>query len=410
MPNFIYKGRNLSGHPVEGIINADNKDQVASQLINNGVTPIDITQQTMTTQPDILKNLLAKMNEKEPGTDELILFSRQSYSLLKSGLPIVRAFKGLAELATNPVFAKSLNGVVDGLESGRPLSSAMSTYPKTFPAIFVNMIKVGEETGNLDEAFNQLSEYLQREKDTMNRIKDALRYPSMVFIAIFAALFIINIFVIPTFSDIFKAFDSELPLPTQILITISNFTLNFWPYILLGITLLFFSVRRYINSKQGRYQWDYYKLRLPIVGSIILRATLSRLMRAFSMAMSSGVPILQALNTIALSADNDYIAAKMRYIREGIERGDSLTRSATAANIFTPLVLQMMAVGEESGTVDQLMLEVADFYDREVDYELKGLSAAIEPILIVFIGGLVLMLALGIFLPMWDLGSAAMNH
>ena len=411
MPNFIYKGRSIAGYPVEGIINADNKNLAATQLMEKGVTPTNISSQPLSgDEKDVFKMFMGKMREKKPGLDDLILFSRQSHTLLKAGLPIIRAFKGLAELSTNPLFTKTLNQLIRALESGLPLSSAMKAHPKVFPPIFTNMIRVGEDSGHLDEAFEQLSSYLQREKDTIGRIKEALRYPAMVLIVMAIAIIIVNLFVIPAFSKVFTSFNVELPLATQLLITTSDFMLNSWHFILTGMILSGIMIHSYINTKQGRYQWDYYRLKLPLIGDIILRATLARLMRALSISLASGVPILHTLHTIGLASGNAYITDKMNDISSGIERGDTLTRSSAASGIFPTLVIQMMAVGEESGNMDELMLEVAEFYDREIDFDIKGLSAAIEPILLIFIGALVLVLALGIFLPMWDLGAAAMGR
>jgi MSHA biogenesis protein MshG len=211
--------------------------------------------------------------------------------------------------------------------------------------------------------------------------------------------------VIPTFEKVFSRLDAELPLPTRIILEVSRFSVSYWPYLLLGLVVLGVGVRWFLRTSGGRLFWHRLKLRLPIVGGILLRATLTRFARAFAMSFSAGVPLIQALNLTARAVDNVYVEGRLNLMRNGIERGDTLTRSARTTGMFTPLVLQMLAVGEETGAVDQMMLEVAEFYEREVDYDLKNLTSAIEPILIIFIGGMVLVLALGVFLPMWNLSQ-----
>ena len=207
-----------------------------------------------------------------------------------------------------------------------------------------------------------------------------------------------------------KGFHMQLPLPTRIILAISNFSVAYWPYLLVAGILAFFLIRRYLQTEKGRFKWDRAKLRLPIVGSILLRATLSRFARSFSMSFSAGVPLLQALGITARAVDNSYIESKLQQMGNGIERGDTLTNTAAGTEIFTPLVLQMLAVGEETGAIDTMLNDVAEFYEREVDYDLKNLTSAIEPILIVAIGGMVLVLALGVFLPMWNLTQIAHAH
>jgi MSHA biogenesis protein MshG len=269
------------------------------------------------------------------------------------------------------------------------------------------MVRVGETTGRMDEAFLQLARYLEREKDTRDQVKTAMRYPKMVVGAITIAMVIINIWVIPTFARVFKGFGAELPLPTQILIGISDFMVAYWYLLLALLVASIVAFKRYVRTERGEYQYDKFKLRVPLVGSILNRALLARFARAFAMSMKSGVPIVQSLASVARAVDNVYVSGHIDDMRTGIERGDNLTHTAHTTHMFTPLVLQMMAVGEETGAIDEMMEEVADFYDREVDYDLKALSSKLEPILIVIIGVMVLVLALGVFLPMWDLMAAA---
>lgn len=408
MPIFQYTGRNNQGQAVNGDIEASSSDAVAAQLLNTGITPINITQDVKVQKTNSTTNLNFDFNKnKKPTLDDLTLFSRQMYTLLRAGVPIVRAITGLADTTRNQVLQKTLHQVRADIEGGHELSTALSHFPDIFSHLFVSMVQVGENTGNLDDVFLQISGYLEREKSTRDQIKAAMRYPTFVIIAITIAMFIINMWVIPTFAKVFAGFNAELPLPTRILLGISEFTVDYWYIIIGGLLAFYFGLRHYIKTEKGHWQWDRFLTRIPIIGSIVLRATLARFARSFSMSLSAGVPLVTGLALVSRAVDNVYIGGHIADMRTGVERGDTLTRTAASTEMFTPLIIQMLTVGEETGNVDEMLLEVADFYDREVDYDVKNLTSAIEPILIVFIGIMVLVLALGVFLPMWDLASAA---
>lgn len=408
MPIYHYKARNARGEAIEADIEAASADVVAGQLFNTGVTPITIVEQAV--QVDLLDGLRKRMLIGRPTLVDLILFARQMHTLMRAGVPIIRAMSGLADTSRNATLAQVLRDVVTSLEAGRDLASSLSQHPEIFTALFVSIVQVGENSGRLDESFLQLSEYLELEKTTRDSIKSALRYPTIVIVAIAAAIAIINLKVIPVFAKVFAGFHAELPAATKILIATSNFTVAYWYVILGGMTLAVLGVRAYVKTDAGRYRWGRTKLRLPIVGSIIMRATLARYARSFAMSTRSGVPLIQALTVVAKAVDNDFVADRVLMMRNGIERGDTLTRTAAASGLFTPLVLQMLSVGEETGAVDEMLTEVAGFYEREVAYDLKSLSEKIEPIMLLAVGALVLMLALGVFLPMWDLAGAARGH
>lgn len=406
MPFFRYKVRDAEGNLQEGQTEAISAEALANQFQLANVVPISISAVKEQQGLDLTKYLRFKFKSKVT-LDDLILFCRQMYTLNSSGVPLVRAIRGLVETSRNPALGEALAEVVDDLESGMELSGGFSRHPQVFPPLLCRMTQVGEATGKLDEVFLHLAIYLEQEKDTINRIKSALRYPSFVVVAIFAAVIFISLFVIPAFEKVFASAGAELPLPTRILMGFSAFIQNYWYVLALLLVVLVVLVRQILKTKRGRYLWDKYKLKIPLVGDIILRSTLIRFSRGFNMSYVAGIPLSQALGYTARSVGNTYIGEKIDKIRNGIERGDNLTRSATQVGIFTPLVLQMLAVGEESGSIDTMLNDVAEFYEREVDYDLKNLSSAIEPILIMVIGGMVLVLALGVFLPMWNLASIA---
>lgn len=406
MPFFHYKVRDADGNLQEGQTEAMSAEALASQFQASSVVPISISAIDERKGID-LAGLLRSKTKSKVTLDDLILFCRQMYTLNSSGVPLVRAIRGLVETSRNPTLGEALAEVVEDLESGMELSGGFSRHPKVFPPLLCRMTQVGEATGRLDEVFLRLSVYLEQEKDTINRIKSALRYPSFVVVAIAVAIIFISLFVIPAFEKVFASAGAELPLPTRILMGFSAFMQNYWYVLIVLAILLVLLVRQVLKTERGRYIWDKYKLKIPLVGDIILRSTLVRFSRGFNMSYASGIPLSQALAYTARSVGNTFIGEQIEKIRNGIERGDTLTRSATQVNIFTPLVLQMLAVGEESGSIDTMLEDVAEFYEREVDYDLKNLSSAIEPVLIVVIGGMVLVLALGVFLPMWNLASIA---
>jgi MSHA biogenesis protein MshG len=296
--------------------------------------------------------------------------------------------------------------LAEQLEKGRTLSAAMAQHPKIFSRLVVSIVHVGENTGRLDESFLQLSSYFEQEMETKKQIKQATRYPTFVLFAIAVAMVLMNMLVIPQFATMFAKFNTELPWATKVLLASSNLFVNYWQWMLAVLIGLVWALKLYLQTEKGSYQWSYWKLKTPLMGSIIVRATLGRFSRSFSMMLRAGVPLTSALTLVAEAVDNDYMAEKIREMRKNIERGESLLRVAVQSELFTPLVLQMLAVGEETGQVDDMLTEVASFYEREVAYDLKSLTAKIEPILICIVSGMVLILALGIFTPMWDMLNA----
>jgi len=404
---FHFTGRDAQGSKVSGSREAGSADSLASELLAERITPLTIEEQAQASDNDVFAQLKESLRRKHVDLEELIIFCRQMYSLSKAGVPIIRAIGGLAESSRNLYLREVLQAVRSDLEGGQGMAVALNAHPKVFNTLFVSMISVGENTGQLDQAFRQVSVYLELERETRKRIKQATRYPLFVLSAMAVALVVINLFVIPAFAKVFAQFKADLPWATQILIGTSQFFQDFWWLLALLFGGSLFGFFKWIETDAGALKWDQIKLRLPIVGGIFERIALARFTRTFAMMYRAGVPLLQTLSINSASVGNRYIGQAILAMREGIERGEALTRTASASGLFTPLVLQMMAVGEETGALDDLFVEVADFYEQEVDYDLKQLADAIEPILIVAMGVLVLILALGVFLPMWELASAA---
>lgn len=407
MSQFRYTGRDAQGGKVAGVLQGASSDSVASELLAQRITPLTIEEQAEQRSSDAFAVLKEKLRRRSVDLEELIIFCRQMYSLSKAGVPIIRAIGGLAESHRNEYFREVLQDVRSDLEGGMSMAVALHSHPKVFNTLFISMVSVGENTGQLDQAFRQLSSYLELERETRKRIKQATRYPLFVLSAMAVALVVINLLVIPAFAKVFEQFHADLPLPTRILIGTSQFFQDFWWLLLMLGGGALYAFLKWVQTDAGALRWDGIKLRLPIVGGIFERIALARFTRTFAMMYKAGVPLLQTLSINSASVGNRHIGQAILAMREGVERGEALTRTASASGLFTPLVLQMMAVGEETGALDDLFVEVADFYEQEVDYDLKQLADAIEPILIVAMGVMVLILALGVFLPMWELASVA---
>ena len=405
MPRFTYTGRDRRGGFVESHMDANSADQVAGHLLETGITPIKI--EHLKIEVDVLEEFRRRYLKPRVAIDELITLCRQLHSLTRAGIPIIRAILGLAESSQNPGLKDALEDIADHLKAGHELSHALQRHPSLFTGLFISIVQLGEKTGLLDQSFKQIALYLEQDRETKKQVKSALRYPMMVIGAIAIALIVVNVFVIPAFESAFDAFGAELPPATLLLMATSKFTLNYWPHALAAMGFAWWMLRKYLETEAGQYQADRLKLKIPLVGNVVLRATLARYARAFAMTTEAGMPVLETLTVVSRAVQNAYVAEGIQGVRARIERGETLTRAAAASRMFTPLSLQMMSVGEESGTVAEMHLEIAIQYEEEVEYDLKKLTELIEPTLIVIVGAIVFVLALGIYLPLWELGSNA---
>ncbi|MGF1909083.1 type II secretion system F family protein [Vibrio kasasachensis] len=403
MSVFHYQGRNLDGSKVSGQVEAATMELATEVLIAKGVIPTELRAGK---KGGGLNFDLSSLFTPAIPLEVLVIFCRQMYSLTKAGVPLLRSMRGLTQNCANKQLKEALEEVTNELTNGRSLSAAMQLHPKVFSPLFVSMLSVGENTGRLDDALLQLANYYEQEVETRKRIKTAMRYPTFVITFILLAMFVLNVKVIPQFTTMFARFGVDLPLPTRILIATSDFFVNFWGLMLAAIFGCLFAFRAWVQTENGREKWDKFRLRMPIIGSVVNRAQLARFSRTFSLMLKAGVPLNQSLALSAEALDNRFLENRLLEMKASIEAGSSISNTAIATGIFTPLVIQMIAVGEETGRIDELLVEVADFYDREVDYDLKTLTARIEPFLLVVVAGMVLILALGIFLPMWGMLDA----
>lgn len=405
MPMFRYIGRNLRGERVEGRLEAAAPEKLADQLAGLGIIPITIRREEP--KAALSLNLGGQVGSGRIKTVDLIFFSRQMYTMLRAGVPILQAMDGLLTSTTNGALVQVIRKIRDGLASGLDISAALRAHPHVFSRLYLSMVQMGETTGNVAESFRSMGDFLEQEKELVQRVKGALRYPVIVLVAIALAMIVINIKVIPAFTGIFAKLGTELPLATKLLIASSHLFTEYWHLMLLGVGATIYGIRALLATPPGRLAWDKAKLNLPIFGKIITWSTLARFTRALAVTNKAGVPIAQALPLVGGAMDNRFVESRVLEMQSNIEQGMSFARAAELCGLFPPLVLQMLRIGEETGELDELIVEVAAYYEREVDYTIKNLSSLIEPVLIVIIGVMVLIVALGVFMPMWGMLNAA---
>lgn len=401
MAIFRYRARTDNGRTVMGRIDAVTTIAAALRLESGGMLPIEIA--PVTDREFSASDWLRKAGVGMPTTADLVMLTRQMYTIAKAGLPWLRGLRGLAESTRQPVLRDALQQALVGLEAGNDLAQSLASRAGVFPEIYLSMVRVGEQTGTLDTVLLRLAEFLHNQQDLKERVTSALRYPLIVIGAIVAAMGVLSVFVIPKFAPLFRQLGDGVPLPTKILLGASGFVQSHWLVVLGAVVAGVVAFRLTTRQGAGRYRWHQARLALPIFGKLLLESILARVVRTLSLALGAGLPMIQALDLVTRAADNEFVSAKLVAMRTQLESGDPLSRSAASAAIFPPLLLQMMEVGEETGELTRLLEEVADYYQREVDHTVKNLSALIEPVLMVVVGAMVLILALGIFLPLWEM-------
>ena len=415
---FIWRGRNAGGQVVEGQLEAASEAGVVEQLMAMGVVPIHIAISVVagssaTSWLAQVISWLVRFNSwvvlvtrKPVVTEDTMLFSRQMYTLSKAGIPIMRGLEALKASTAKPAMLDVLNDIFFSLQQGRKLSTAIGTHPEVFGAFYVAMIKSGEVTGRLPEVFLRMHAYIAFNIEVGGRIKQATRYPMYVVTSLTMALVVINIYVLPGFSKVYSGLEEDLPTITRMMLSFSELMVHSWPMLLALLVAGWLVIKGVLRTPEGSYNWDRLKIRLPVVGDIILKSTLARFANGLALSNQSGVPLVQSLTMAADTVGNTFVGERIRKMRKGIERGKSIAFCAVATGLFEPIALQMIAVGEETGELNDMLLELAGMYERETDQSIKSMTAAIEPIMVGIIGVMVLLLALGVYLPMWDLGEA----
>ncbi|RMF09557.1 MAG: type II secretion system F family protein [Candidatus Neomarinimicrobiota bacterium] len=402
MPTYSYKAFDESGMIVTGDFEASNYGEALDYLQTSlEYTPIKVTEKKESALSVFLRRF-----QKVP-VEEVMNFTKQLQTLEHAGVPVLTSISALREQADSPAFKAVLESVYHDLESGLSFSESLSKHPDVFPEFYIHSVKAGEEAGALEEVLNKLNEQLGRQADITRRIKKALRYPMMVMTAIVIAFVVIITFVLPNFIKMFAmGGQAELPLPTRILIGISDAFQNYWWLIFGSIVLIGFSFNYYIHTKQGRYNWDKFKIHMMVFGKLFHMVSIARFASTLQTLNKSGLPILQSLEIGAKSTGNKVIEKAIQEIAVGVKQGQGLTIPFRKSKMFPPLVIQMISVGEESGSLDEMLVNVAEHYDTLVNSAVDGLMTAIEPIMTVIIGSLVALLAAGMFMPMWGMIEA----
>lgn len=406
MANFQYKARDRSGGLIKGEMEAPSREMVGQELGRLGQFPVSI-EEIKGGGTELSLNLNLDQYFSRIKIDDMVLFSRQMSTLFRAGIPLLGILSALSEQMENVRFRKVIDEMRQGIQDGLSLSEAMSRHPDVFSELYISMVRAGEEGGIMDEILQRIADLLEKQAANEARVRSALRYPKIVVLAMTGALIILMIYVVPVFVRMFEKVNLELPLATRLLIGFNNFFTNYWYLGLAAILFAFFMFRNYIATQTGRYQWDRIKLKLPLVGPIVLRAAMAKFTRVFGNLQRAGVPILDALTVTSKVVDNAVIGKVIGNLRGSVEEGMGLAAPLKSSGWVPALVVQMVSAGEESGTLDEMLVKVADYYDEEVDRAVTSLSASIEPILIVCMGCMVLFVALAIFMPMWDMSQMA---
>lgn len=401
MPQFAYRGRDKNGLLRKGERFAVSADDLGNDLFKEGITPIDIT--VIVSKVNILESLTDLFQNNAALLEDLAMFARQMQLLHKAGVPIITAIRQIASFSRNAQLAKALNGCIEYLEKGEKLSSAMTHYPKMFSKLMVNIVQIGESTGHLSEAFEHLHGYLDFEAKNSKQIKGAFRYPIFVCVAVLIAIVVLNIFVIPTFAKFYGNMETSLPWQTSLLIGMSNLFVYYGIYLLiLFIGISYFTIR-YLNTPAGRYNWNKFQLRIPIIGRLIKRLILIRFSESLAIILNSGISVIQGLTLVTDLLQNAYIKVQVDQSLELIQRGNTFTQSISSIELFTPLELQIISVGEKNGELGAAMKYIGNFHSQEIEYDLKRMTDLIGPIMIAIVSVLILILAMGIYLPIWNM-------
>lgn len=403
MAHFSYTARDASGELTQGSLEAASLKEASMELSGRGLTTLSLRLALKET-PRARSPLAAR-----PDPLDALLFSQQMSALLKAGVPILRALSGIQDSAPNPRFAQAISSIREGLDAGKPLSACLAKCPEYFSSYYLSMIRMGEMSGSLDQIFEKLYEHLEFERQMGAQVKTAVRYPAMVLAVMLGALGVINFFVIPAFAKVYAGFNAELPLFTRAILGASSFLLHFgWLLALAGFAGAM-ALSAWRATEQGRLAWDRWALRVPIAGGILHKAAIARFCRSLALSLGSGVPIASAIALAAESPANAWIGERLASLRSHIERGEGLHKACSQSQAFTPIALQMISVGEDSGSLERMLSDVSRLYQSQVEYDLKSLGAHLEPLLILFMALLVLVLALGVFLPIWSLSSVAFS-
>jgi type II secretory pathway component PulF len=402
MPTYVYKAVDSKGKVIKGELEAAGEIDVSTQLAKIGYLPVSISFKEKKKEGSLF-GFLKKGKKVSP--QSLVIFTREFATIIKAAVPIIEGLGVLAEQSEDPILKEALNQIVHDIEGGSSLSAAMSKHPGIFSELYVNTVVAGESAGVLDKVLLRLSQMLEDDQETRNNIQAALRYPIMVIAALFIAVFILSVFVVPNFAQIYKDMGVTLPLPTQILILMSNLIRHYW-YItfpaLIGLVFLF---RWFINTKKGRFFWDGLKFKLVVVGKIYSKIAMLRFTSMLSVLYQAGLPVLKTMDIVKMTIGNAVLAKELESVKRDVADGKGISGAVLNSKYFPRLVGYMVSVGEKSGALPAMLDSLCEYFTLEVRTTIKNLTTLIEPIMTAVLGVVVMGMALGIFLPMWGMIS-----
>ena len=399
LPVWVWEGKTRTGDTKSGETEAPDEASVQQRLRAMALSNIKIKKKPM------------KFNFKLPGMGgttqkDLVIFTRQFATMIDAGLPLVQCLDILATQLDNLAFRDVLSRVKGKVESGSTLADALGEHPKVFDTLYVQLVAAGEIGGILDTILNRLAAYIEKNEKLKGKVKAAMVYPSVVLIVAVGVTVVLLLFVTPTFEKMFKDFGGVMPAPTQFVIDISKFLQHYIIYMVVGTGIAVVAFRAYLNWPKGRQQWDAFAIRTPIFGPLIRKVAVARFTRTLGTMISSGVPILDAMEVVAKTAGNSVIEKAIRYTREKISEGKTIVQPLAETKVFPPMEVQMIGVGEATGAMDQMLTKIADFYDDEVDDAVAALTSLIEPVMMVFLGGVVGGFLIAMYLPIFSIAGS----
>lgn len=396
MPTYRYKAKDPKGKTITGTITAANEAAVTARLERMGNTPLAITVE----KPPVWSISFGPQRVK---IDHMVAFTRQFATIVKAGVPIVQGLGILSEQTESPVLKDVLKKVMHDIEGGASLSQAISKFPNIFSDLYVNSVVAGEAGGVLDTVLLRLAELMERDSETATNVRGALQYPVITMVAMTIASFILVVFVVPRFASIYGRFKEQLPLPTRVLIGANYLIVHYWYFLIAGAAAFGFLFHRYASTRNGRFQLDLIKLKLPVFGVLFMKVAMGRFSAMLMTLNSSGLPILRSLEIVAATVGNAVIGREIDLLRRSVADGRGISGSILESKIFPPMVGHMISIGETTGSLDDMLASVASYYDLEVKSMIKNLTTLIEPIMTAVLGVVVLGMALAIFLPLWNM-------
>lgn len=403
MGSYRYEAVNEQGKTVAGVIEAQSLDHANELLAGRGLAPLGLRDETGAAgRESRLSGLMKQVNP-----EELILFTKQLSTMMRAGIPVLRVMDILETQAENPYLKEICKAVAGEIRSGSNLHRALAKHPRVFSTLYCSMVLAGETSGALPQILQRLIYIITHEYKVRTEVRSVLQYPLIVLGALIAAFVSLIMFVIPKFSSVYAKAKIQLPLPTRVCLALSRFMNAYWPWLLVGLAILVVGFFVALRTRPGRYAWDRLKLNIPLVGPLLVKAALSRFASIFSILQASGVGILDAIKILSGTIGNEAVGRELEGVQSRLEQGHGIARPLMAAKYFTPMVINMVAVGEEAGNLDEMLKEISNHYDSEVEYATRRLTTAMGPILIALMSALVGFFALAVYMPMWDLAKLA---